>query len=192
MDQTVKRDSSTHYASICPEWHLDGTLSAPFSLSKDYIWTLLGIDDRQETEVCLTFHFNCFLFFLLIVGRYWIQYMMDFMERSSALVTVLLWVYALGSWCMCSYVVFASCEGPRWFSVRRNPLLIAGAAAGLLHVVVNTSAPPCTSIAITCIGWTAYSALVTFQHGKFRLWSRHILPVNAPTLVLLWWFAQRC
>ena len=104
----------------------------------------------------------------------------------------LLWVYALSSWCMCFYVLFASCEGVRWFSILRNPLLIAGAVGGLVTAAWQFSAPPCSSVVITCLGWTAYSALVTMQHGKFLLWSRHILPVNAPTVVLLWWFSQSC
>ncbi|CUG86452.1 membrane-associated protein, putative [Bodo saltans] len=109
-----------------------------------------------------------------------------------SLITSLLWVYALGSWCMCFYVLFASCEGARWFSARRNPLLIAGAVGGFAATAWQLNSPPCSSVAVTCLGWTAYSALVTMQHGKFLLWSRHILPVNAPTVALLWWFGEHC
>lgn len=77
--------------------------------------------------------------------------------------------------------------------MRRNPLLIAGALGGLVALAAGVSdGPPCTSVAITCLGWTAYSALVTMQHRKFLLWSLHILPVNAPTVALLWWFNKSC
>ncbi|ORC91494.1 uncharacterized protein TM35_000064990 [Trypanosoma theileri] len=86
---------------------------------------------------------------------------------------------------MCFYVLFSSGEGYRWFTTFQNYLLIlgaTGAAAALPFLDV-----PSTSIFVAFTGWSFYAMLVNVHYWRFKLWSRHIIPVNTPLLLLFLW-----
>lgn len=108
------------------------------------------------------------------------------------IIVTCLWVWPVASWCMCFYIIFASCEGLRWFDARQNPYLIVGCLGGAVVCGLwGAHQVPSSSIFIAAWGWSLYSTLVTVQYWRFRLIARHIAPVNAPLVVLLWWFSSR-
>ncbi|KAH9598108.1 hypothetical protein LSM04_003692 [Trypanosoma melophagium] len=111
------------------------------------------------------------------------------MDLVRGTVYTLLWVYGVSSWCMCFYVFFSSGEGYRWFTTFQNYLLIlgaTGAAAALPFLNV-----PSTSIFVAFTGWSFYAMLVNVHYWRFKLWSRHIIPVNTPLLLLFLWEVYR-
>jgi hypothetical protein len=107
-------------------------------------------------------------------------------------ISTVLWVYGATSWCMCFYIAFASCEGLRWFSMRRNPFLVAGAAGALLVCFGLGQAPPCAALFITAWGWSCYALLVSLQYCRVRLFRRHVIPVNIPLALLVASVARKC
>lgn len=108
------------------------------------------------------------------------------MVLLHAMVSVM-WIWPIISWCMCFYVVFASSEGVRWFSVRHNPYLISLAVGGALVWLQGVDAPRPASVALSAAAWSCYAVLVSQQSWRYRLWRRHIVPVNVPLLALVLW-----
>lgn len=102
---------------------------------------------------------------------------------------VLLGVYGVGSWCMCFYVFFSCGEGIYWFTTCNNYLLILGATCAAAASTFWTF--PSASLTITFTGWSFYAMLVTAHYWRFKLWRRHIIPVNAVLLYLFCWQAYR-
>jgi len=104
-------------------------------------------------------------------------------STSMEVANTLAWTWHVGSWCMCYYVTFASGEGWRWFSLRLNPYLIAGAAVGIGRCVAGAR-PPRAALMIMFLSWTWYAMLVSVQSWRWRLFTQQILPVCTPLVVL--------
>ena len=93
---------------------------------------------------------------------------------------------------MCFYIAFASCEGLKWFNVKRNPLLVVGAVGAVLAFVGGGEVPPCSAMFVTAWGWSCYAMLVTLQYCRVRLFQRHVIPVNIPLVLLLTCCFRNC
>ncbi|RNC46238.1 hypothetical protein TcCL_NonESM03915 [Trypanosoma cruzi] len=111
------------------------------------------------------------------------------MDAVYRLMYTMAWVYGVASWCMCFYVFFSSGEGCRWFTTLQNYLLLLG-ATGAAAAVPFFEVPSAT-IFITFSGWSFYAMLVSAHYWRFKLWRRHVIPVNAPLMFLFLWEVER-
>jgi hypothetical protein len=96
-----------------------------------------------------------------------------------------LWVQCLASIAFSYYVLFASSEGVRWFSLEQNPFLVVSTLLGVGCMVTGVAFPSATAVFITGLGWSLYAAFVSVMHWPFREWRAHILPVCTPLLALI-------
>ncbi|CBH17939.1 hypothetical protein, unlikely [Trypanosoma brucei gambiense DAL972] len=111
------------------------------------------------------------------------------MDILQNIALIFLWPYGIISCCMCFYVFFSSGEGIHWFTTFRNCFVILGA------VVATAALPffrvPSLSLFIAFSAWSVYAALVAAHYWRFRLWRRHLIPVNMPLVVMFLWEAYR-